>query len=641
MIPIIPSNQPVINDSGDKHVEQANMFGQLIKAASPVPQKNLTAVPLVAASRDKKVALILAPSWGAQVAPYGIARMAGIARHSGFETRCWDINIECYSATGGKFWNHLHDWKWTNDEMYESEIKPAIMPVLERCVEEITAFDPGIVGFTMYYTNNRATTWLIERLKQRIPHLKVLAGGPQATQARIEKTDIIDHYVRGEGELIFSQLLENIENDHVPLPKVLTHDKSVRIDLDSLPFPDYRDFDISLYQWQGVAGEMSRGCIAKCQFCSETTFWKYRGRLSSRVLEETEFNYKTFGVRSVWFIDSLVNGNLKELLAYAQGLIDRKIHIQWAGFARNDGRMDKHYLDTLLKSGATHLMIGVESGSQKVLDLIQKKVKVHEIEQNFRDLAALGSYQFGTSWFVGFPGELPQDVAHTMTLVWRLRNAGVASLGFGICNQNGDSPLALERDKFGISEDLWGGVWRTQTWDNTIAHRIIRYKTVCILQNHYRSHGVNPMLLGQRCEQSGFDSHYHLTSDTTHWVDDIPFETENDFDFSVIKPDINPLADSLVNEIWPLLRVFWLAMGPFKFDVIFDPELDHPVMGDYKYFRSGTGKLWADYRFEIDATGAWKADFYTKLDAEFPDGIDRSFQHHWIDTGVWNRPTLS
>lgn len=637
IIPIQPVPQPSIDlGAEDNHVRLAQSFSKSLESSQRKTQKNLTPVELHPATRNSRVALILAPMWGPQIAPYGIARMAGLSRHLGFETRCWDINIQCYDATQGALWNYLWDWKWGQPELYAKEIHPQILPVLQRCVDEIVEFQPTVLGFTTYYTNNKCTTWLIQQLRQRLPNVKVLAGGPQSTQGRVEHSELIDHTVQGEGELRFIELLENIESGGDPLPPVLVHDKNVRIDLDSMPIPDYRDFDISQYQFKGVASELSRGCIAKCQFCAETTFWKYRGRQAMSVLDEVEFNYRTYGIETVWFIDSLVNGNLRELQTFAQGLIDRNIKINWAGFARNDGRMDRQYLKTLLDSGCMNLMIGIESGSQRVLDLIQKKVKVHEIEQNFQDLTALGYHNnANSSWFVGFPGERPADMAHTMTLLWRLRDLALYNMGFGVCHQNPGTPLMQDSERFAISNQKWGGWWFVKDWSNTIAHRVIRYKSICILQNHYRQHRVRPEHLGKRCEQQGFNDHYTLTFDPTNWVNDVPYET--DFDFDIIKPNINPLADSLVNEIWALLRVLWLAMGSYEFSVKFDPEIDYPVYGDYKYFVPGTGDLKANYQFVIDAQGQWTANFYTKLDSTYPDGLDLNFEHRWSGTGQWSR----
>lgn len=629
----------IIVEETDNHVAMAKVLVEVLKQDTKPKQKNLTPVPLHQATRDKKIALVMMPMWGHQIAPYAIARMAGISRHMGFETKCWDVNIECYAATAGELWNHLWDWKWDNAELYENEILPIIQPTLEQQLEEIVAFNPSVVGFTIYYCNLNCVDWMVTHLKHRLPKVKIIAGGPQANHAYSFDHIAFDHVIRGEGELLFSQLLENIDSDESALDKFLTHDKKVRIDLDSVPNPDYRDFNIQLYQFKGVAGEISRGCIAKCAFCYETTFWGYRGRLSTSVLDEVEYNYKTFGIEVVWFIDSLINGNLKELLLFAEGLIERNINVRWWGFSRNDGRMDKQYLATLLKSGWFGSHFGIESGSQKVIDLIQKKVKVAEIEQNFADLGELNALYSGTSWFFGFPGEEPIDVAHTYTLMWHLRNAGIQNKGIGFCSLDGDSPINSQREKYNIANDSFGGDWYTKDWKNTGAHRIIRYKGACILLNHYRLHKVRDEHLGHRGEQLGYLQHYTLEYNTDNWVDKIPYE--NDFDYNIINANINPLADSLVNEIWSILRVLWLTMGAFKLNIGYSPEIDYPVLGDYRYFRGNSGKLWANYSFTIDDVGNWSADFYTKLHANYyDDNIDRNFEHSWKNIGHWERPTI-
>jgi hypothetical protein len=639
IIPIqVESTDVIIPDMDDKHLQMAETIKKVFGNQRTKPQKNLTPVPIHRATRINRVALVIAPMWGAQIAPYGIARLAGLSRHAGFETKCWDINAQCFSETKGQLHSHLWDWKWNSPELYKDEIHPVILPILEKFLNELVEFNPTVLGFTTYYTNIHCTTWLVSQIRERLPNTKILAGGPQVRmmpQYRGPVTKIFDYLISGEGELLFLQLLEGIENNNLPTETFLTHDKSIKIDLDSMPIPDYRDFDINLYQFKGVASEMSRGCIAKCTFCSETTFWRYRGRMSSNVLDEVEYNYKTFGIELVWFIDSLVNGNLNELLAFAQGLIDREIKVQWWGFARNDGRMTKDYLKTLLDSGCMGLAIGIESGSQKIVDLIAKKVKIAEVEQNFNDLAELGSFNTGTSWFVGFPGELPVDVAQTLTLVWRLRNAGLQNKGFGLCALGIDAPLTLQKKRFNIAERQFGGSWITEDWSNTVAHRVIRYKSVYILQNHYRLHKVRPELIGQRGEQLGFLTHYNLIYDVDNWIDDVKYDLE--FNFNIIKTNISLFADSLVNEIWAILRVLWLAMGPFTLDVKFDPELDYPVYGEFRYFASGFGGLWANYKFNIDENGNWSADFYTKVETTHKEDQGCDFEHHWAGTGNWTR----
>ena len=158
------------------------------------------------------------------------------------------------------------------------------------------------------------------------------------------------------------------------------------------------------------------------------------------------------------------------------------------------------------------------------------------------------------------------------------------------------------------------------------------------MQNHYRQHLVRPEHLGKRCEQPGFNDHYHLTFDIQNWSDAVDYET--DFAFDIIRPAINPLADSLVNEIWPLLRTLWLSMGAFVFSVRFDPDIDYPVLGDVRYFFPGTGKLWANYQFKINDQGKWTAEFYNKLESTYPDKLDYNFEHNWSGTGQWQRKSV-
>jgi hypothetical protein len=85
-------------------------------AVEPRKQKNLTQVEMTQSiTRKNRVALVVAPEWTPISPPYGIARMAAISQHSGFATRCWDVNILTMHEAGFKeFWTAYQDWKWTD-----------------------------------------------------------------------------------------------------------------------------------------------------------------------------------------------------------------------------------------------------------------------------------------------------------------------------------------------------------------------------------------------------------------------------------------------------------------------------------------------------------------------------------------------
>jgi radical SAM superfamily enzyme YgiQ (UPF0313 family) len=179
--------------------------------------------------------------------------------------------------------------------------------------------------------------------RRRIPGVKIIFGGANATQMKITDTSVADHIVSGEGELLFVKVLENLENPTEQLPHVMTQSKDQRVDLDSMPPADYSDLDVKLYDSQGITSEFSRGCIANCVYCNETIFWKFRARQNHRVLDEIEIVYRQQGIQTVQFIDSLLNGNLKELRAFAEGLLERKIRVSWGGYSRIDGKMDQDF----------------------------------------------------------------------------------------------------------------------------------------------------------------------------------------------------------------------------------------------------------------------------------------------------------
>jgi hypothetical protein len=117
----------------------------------------------------------------------------------------------------------------------------------------------------------------------------------------------------------------------------------------------------------------------------------------------------------------------------------------------------------------------------------------------------------------------------------------------------------------------------------------------------------------------------------------IPWEP--DFDYEIIKININPVADTLVNEIWSLLRVMWLAMGPFSIKIRFDPEEDKKEFGYHRYPISGNHEFCATYIFNIDVDGKWSADFDYRLVADnWESKVDYNFDLNWKGTGQWVRP---
>jgi len=632
-----PAPEIPVGTSLDPHVKLAEMFMEEHRPKfESRKQKNLTEVTYTTEiTRQNRVALVVAPEWSPLAPPYGMARMSAISKEMGFETRCWDINIMAKHEAGcPEYWTAYEDWKWTEPH-YSENIHHKIEPILFKYIDQIVAYSPTVIGMSSWYTNDTCTMWMAQQFRQRIPGVKIVIGGPNATQLKVTNTSVADHIVSGEGELWWVRILENSENNTEVIPHICMQMKDQRVDLDSMPPADYSDFDISLYDSGGISCEFSRGCIANCVYCNETIFWKFRARQSNAVIEEIEIAYRTKGIRAVWFIDSLLNGNLKELENFANELVARNIQVAWTGYSRIDGKMDRDFWRLLKKSGASGFAFGVESGSQKVLDLMKKNCKVEHIEQNFRDLYEIESINNFATWFTGFPGEELTDLAQTMTLMWRLRNSGMGGQSSGTCGLGHGTPLDLERERFGVATKEWSWGWCTQDMRNTVFHRFVRFKSANILLEQFRKHRVNRWYNAHR-QYPDLENQYTLEYDSANWAELIPWE--KDFDYEIIKVNINPVANTLVNEIWPLLRVLWLAMGPYKFTLSFEPERDLREFGYLRYPRGGEHRYWADYQFEISADGDWSANFDIKLQADPYNDQPTDFEFHWSHKDSWSRP---
>ena len=587
----------------DKHLTTLKAIAQYAK---PVEQKNLTTVSMEYANRKTKLMLVLLPQWAAEFPPFNLCRLSAVAKQAGYESKVLDANIRSYHFYNNKFknkldyklWDPTTIWRWCGDNY--KELHQHLEPVLLDILDEIVSYNPTLIGFSVYQMNEEPTKWMIQQLKHRLPNIKIAVGGPNVQKGYFVKETYYDYVVSGEGEEAILKILQEVENDTIHLDQqYITQPENQRLNLNKFPMPDYDHIDFNEYKISnGVTTELSRGCIAKCTFCEETHFWKYRQRMAIDALEEVEYLYHTKGTRVFWFIDSLVNGNLKELRAFAKGIIANGLDIKWTGYARCDGRMDLDYMQDLADSGCVYLNYGCESGSQNVLDKMAKGVTISEMEQNFKDGKAVG-IKAATNWIVAFPTETHRDYADTMTFLWRNRDMNINNMSTGIGFGQGPETITGQNpDKFNLSYQKYLGHWITKDFRMGGTHTLMRVKCMSIyldqiIGDREVSYPVRPNLKKH---------HYNIVYDNDAVNNDIEYEN---FNYDIISADINPYAAGLVNEIWPLLRLLWRTRGGYTATIKFNPKLDSAEFGD----QYGTGKYTADFKFKISSDGIWYADF--------------------------------
>jgi hypothetical protein len=583
-----------------------------------------------------RVAMVMAPSWGKFFPPYGTAKLSSLMRQQGYSVKVYDINVESSvhlkNKQGIDYWETNRYWVWENVENFNNLLLPDLKDLFDKTITDIISSNVRVVGFSMYNTNQLATLYIAKKLREIDPTICILAGGPGATmtgQWWFNNVGKIFNYIFvGESE---EQLLYILEN----LPETLPYNKIVgtvdsRLKLEKYPFPDYSDFNLDMYEINGVSLETSRGCVAKCSFCAETHFWKYRNKDAELIVEELEHQINKYGTRRFWFVDSLINGNLKTFELWMDLAIERKLDLKWNCYSRCDGRMDAEFFKKIKSSGCTMLSFGIESGSQKVLDDMHKKVKVWEILQNMKDCSAAGIF-IHSSWLQAFPTETPLDHMHSRQLIYSCRkwiNGASLGMGAGITpNSDMDTNWQAYRMQWkhttpdgqihkGHAEDKFLGDWYTEDYRNTVIHRFLRVKLMNIWCHAMKEHCPETVTdFGQFYPDMNKFYNLEFSKRT-----DADYLEQNNY-IDTAQGVTNDYAGWIVQDFLSFIYSLYEVYDKLTWTFHCDPDLDKKNFGDFL-----ARKYWCDINAQIDDNGNYIMTVYHKLAHVDPAGEDRNIK---------------
>jgi anaerobic magnesium-protoporphyrin IX monomethyl ester cyclase len=249
----------------------------------------------------------------------------------------------------------------------------------------------------------------------------------------------IDIVVQGEGEETFFELVKALDNRQ-PLDKVkgIWFKESGKIkqtpprpfiDLNKQPLPSYHLIDLKkhLFKVSGkniLAFETSRGCPFSCTFCYNTCFnqGQWRALTAEQTLLRLKHVIEAYGVKGILFRDDNFFANPERAYRILEGIVKEKLDIFWEkGDIRLDllSQIDDDFLGLIERSGCHSLSVGIESGSQRIADLINKMIDVSQAIPVNRRLAR---YRMIVRYFflLGIPGETEADLEATAALMLRL-----------------------------------------------------------------------------------------------------------------------------------------------------------------------------------------------------------------------------
>jgi radical SAM superfamily enzyme YgiQ (UPF0313 family) len=194
--------------------------------------------------------------------------------------------------------------------------------------------------------------------------------------------------------------------------------KAKTLELSSARLPDFSDFPLESYPY--IAAYGSRSCSFQCKFCSETVQWgKFRKKDARQTGNELKQLSRQYNRQIFLMCDSLLNPIVSELAAE---LKDAEPSIYWDGYLRV-GKDVCSRENTLLwrQGGLYRARLGIESGSPRILEKMNKKITVNQVETAISNLAFYG-IKTTTYWIIGYPGETEQDFLQTLELLEQLKD---------------------------------------------------------------------------------------------------------------------------------------------------------------------------------------------------------------------------
>jgi anaerobic magnesium-protoporphyrin IX monomethyl ester cyclase len=300
------------------------------------------------------------------------------------------------------------------------------------------ARDVGVLGI---YTNLMTRRPVLDIVAVAKRHgWTVVLGGPESANYPSEYlaagADII---VSGEGETTMAELLPALATRgphelHGVAGVVfrdadgtmVTNPERTKIaDLDSIPWPDRGQIDQARYinVWRETHGMGSvnmitaRGCPYKCNWCSHAVYgYTHRRRSYLDSAAELEHIMETYRPDQVWYADDVFTISHPWLFGYAKELRRRNLRVPFETISRADRMMKDEVLQTLADMGCYRIWIGSESGSQRILDGMERGVKVEQVLWAVQAAKRYG-IQVGMFLMWGYPGEEIDDIAATVDLV--------------------------------------------------------------------------------------------------------------------------------------------------------------------------------------------------------------------------------
>jgi anaerobic magnesium-protoporphyrin IX monomethyl ester cyclase len=347
--------------------------------------------------------------------PLGTLLAAAVIRQMGFDVSFFDTNLE---AGPSQFHEIVHRFS----------------------ARYVVIYDDGFNYLTkMCLTNMREAAFEMAKTAKKHGCIVILSSSDATDHYEKYFPHGVDFVVRGEGEVTLAELLNALEkrSDPATIPGLafrkagktcITAPRKVMKQLDDLPMPAWDLLDINPYKaiWEKYHGYFSlniattRGCPFKCNWCAKPIYGnRYNSRSPEKVVDEIETLLRLYQPDHFWMCDDIFGLKPGWVEEFRDLVVARRVRFKYKIQSRADLLLENSAIEALAESGAETVWIGAESGSQKILDAMEKGITIQQIRAATGLLREKG---LRTGFFLqfGYLGENLQDIRATIQMVLEL-----------------------------------------------------------------------------------------------------------------------------------------------------------------------------------------------------------------------------
>ncbi len=307
--------------------------------------------------------------------------------------------------------------------------------------QALKGLKPRIVGFQVFSSSYHSVIQGAEMVKDTLPGTLVIVGGPHVSATgtqMLREVPSIDYGFVGEAETGFPLLLRRLlRAEPIPMEDIpglvwrergelKENPRAIIKDLDALGFPawdlmpphTYPDAPQGAFYKQLPIAPMasSRGCPYSCTFCGSPVNMGNRLRFRSldHVFAEMDLLRTQYGVKEFHFVDDMFNASKSRVMKFCKTLRDKNWGINYTfpnGLRLNT--IDEEMLVAMKESGAYAFTVGIESGSPRILEAMNKKLTIEMIREKVNLISKSGLEPSGF-FLIGFPGETKEDMRLTL-----------------------------------------------------------------------------------------------------------------------------------------------------------------------------------------------------------------------------------